>query len=54
MTKMYLRMNDTVYDYIAAPRIKNTLKDSDEAISLLNKLEESIPNKQIAKAIKKM
>jgi hypothetical protein len=51
--EMYLRMNDTVYDYIAAPRIKNTLKDSDEAISLLNKLEESIPNKQIAKAIKK-
>jgi len=51
--EMYLKMNDTLYDYIAAPRIKDTLKDSDEAIALLNKLEQSIPNKQIAQAVKK-
>jgi len=51
--EMYLKMNDTLYDYIAAPRVKDTLKDSDEAIALLNKLEQSIPNKQIAQAVKK-
>jgi len=51
--EMYLKMNDTLYDYIAAPRIKDTLKDSDEAIALLDKLEQSIPNKQIAQAVKK-
>ena len=51
--EMYLKMNDTLYNYIAAPRVKDTLKDSDEAIALLNKLEQSIPNKQIAQAVKK-
>ena len=51
--EMYLKMNDTLYDYIAAPRVKDTSKDSDEAIALLNKLEQSIPNKQIAQAVKK-
>ena len=51
--EMYLKMNDNLYDYIAAPRVKDTLKDSDEAIALLNKLEQSIPNKQTAQAVKK-
>ena len=51
--QMYLKMNDTLYDYIAAPRVKDTLKDSDEAIALLNKLEQSIPNKQIAQGVRK-
>ena len=33
--QMYLRNNDLLYDYIQAPRIKDTLKDSAEALKFL-------------------
>jgi hypothetical protein len=45
--QMFLRMNDLLYDYIQAPRLVKSLKDSPEAASFLKKLEDSIPNKKM-------
>ena len=36
--QMYLRNNDLLYDYIQAPRIKDTLKDSAEALKFFDQL----------------
>ena len=48
--QMYLRNNDLLYDYIQAPRIKNTLKDSAEALKFLDQLPKN--TQKNAKALK--
>ena len=48
--QMYLRNNDLLYDYIQAPRIKDTLKDSAEALKFLDQLPKN--TQKNAKALK--
>ena len=48
--QMYLRNNDLLYDYIQAPRIKDTLKDSAEALKFFDQLPKN--TQKNAKALK--